>query len=86
MTTPTGLRIGAKVRSLVDDCNVHVGLEGLIVNVMPPRPTGFPHGAARVNWANDTCSIANAETFEVIPQPAVVQPTVMAAFPTKEAS
>lgn len=78
----TSLRIGAKVRSLVDDCNVSVGLEGIITNVMPPRPTGFPFGAARVLWSNDTTSIANAETFEVIPEPNAKpqQPTIIGPF------
>lgn len=36
-TSLSKLRIGDRIRSLVDDVNVSVGLEGLIVNVAPPR-------------------------------------------------
>lgn len=61
---PRPLRIGDKVRSLVDDVNVHEGLVGLVVNTAPPL-YGQP-ALARVLWDNDTVSIAAASTFEII--------------------
>lgn len=75
------LRIGDRVRSLVDDVCVTVGLEGLVVNVAPPRP--YAPARARVLWDNETVSMADAPTFEVIPLPNAKpqQPTVMAPFP-----
>jgi hypothetical protein len=63
-TAGTGIRIGDTVRSLVDDVNVSVGLTGLVVNVAPPR---YQQPArARICWANDTVSMADATTFEVV--------------------
>lgn len=59
------LRIGDRVRSFVDDVCVSVGLTGLIVNVAPPR-YGAP-ARARVLWDNETVSMADATTFEVLP-------------------
>ncbi|WP_420119826.1 hypothetical protein [Nakamurella sp.] len=61
---PRPLRIGDKVRSFVDDVCVSVGLTGLIVNVAPPR-YGAP-ARARVLWDNETVSMADATTFEVL--------------------
>ncbi len=57
------LRIGDKVRSLVDDVCVSVGLTGLVVNVVPAR-YGAP-ARARILWDNETVSLADAPTFEV---------------------
>jgi hypothetical protein len=60
---PRQLRIGDKVRSLVDDVCVSIGLTGLVVNVAPPR-----YGApvrARILWDNETVSMADADTFEM---------------------
>jgi len=65
---PRPLRIGDKVRSFVDDVCVSVGLTGLIVNVAPPR-YGAP-ARARVLWDNETVSMADATTFEVLTVPA----------------
>ncbi len=64
---PRALRIGDKVRSFVDDVCVSVGLTGLVVNVAPPR-YGLP-GRARILWDNETVSMADATTFEVITPP-----------------
>lgn len=61
---PRPLRIGDRVRSLVDDVNQVVGLEGLVVNTAPPL-YGQP-ARARVLWDNETASMANASTFEII--------------------
>jgi hypothetical protein len=61
---PRSLRIGDKVRSLVDDVCVSVGLTGLVVNVAPPR-YGSP-ARARVLWDNETVSMADATTFELL--------------------
>lgn len=61
---PRALRIGDKVRSFVDDVCVSVGLTGLVVNVAPPR-YGAP-ARARILWDNETVSMADANTFEVI--------------------
>ena len=61
---PRALRIGDKVRSLVDDVCVSVGLTGLVVNVAPPR-YGAP-ARARILWDNETVSMADATTFEVL--------------------
>lgn len=61
---PRALRIGDKVRSFVDDVCVSVGLTGLVVNVAPPR-YGAP-ARARILWDNETVSMADATTFEVI--------------------
>ena len=61
---PRPLRIGDKVRSFVDDVCDSVGLTGLIVNVAPPR-YGAP-ARARVLWDNETVSMADATTFEVL--------------------
>jgi hypothetical protein len=59
---PRALRIGDRVRSLVDDVCVSVGLEGLVVNVAPPR-YGAP-ARARILWDNETVSMADGTTFE----------------------
>ncbi len=61
---PRPLRIGDKVRSFVDDVCVSEGLTGLVVNVAPPR-YGAP-ARARILWDNETVSMADATTFEVI--------------------
>jgi hypothetical protein len=61
---PRQLRIGDKVRSLVDDVCVSVGLTGLVVNVAPPR-YGAP-ARARILWDNETVSMADAPTFELL--------------------
>ena len=61
---PRALRIGDKVRSFVDDVCVSVGLTGLVVNVAPPR-YGAP-ARARILWDNETVSMADATTFEVL--------------------
>lgn len=61
---PRPPRIGDKVRSFVDDVCVSVGLTGLIVNVAPPR-YGAP-ARARILWDNETVSMADATTFEVL--------------------
>jgi len=61
---PRTLRIGDKVRSYVDDVCVSVGLTGLVVNVAPPR-YGAP-ARARILWDNETVSMADATTFEVL--------------------
>lgn len=61
---PRPLRIGDKVRSFVDDVCVSVGLTGLVVNVAPPR-YGAP-ARARILWDNETVSMADATTFEVV--------------------
>lgn len=61
---PRPLRIGDKVRSYVDDVCVSVGLTGLVVNVAPPR-YGAP-ARARILWDNETVSMADATTFEVL--------------------
>lgn len=61
---PRALRIGDKVRSHVDDVCVSVGLTGLVVNVAPPR-YGAP-ARARILWDNETVSMADAHTFEVL--------------------
>ena len=61
---PRPLRIGDKVRSFVDDVCVSVGLTGLVVNVAPPR-YGAP-ARARILWDNETVSMADATTFEVL--------------------
>jgi hypothetical protein len=58
------LRIGDKVRSFVDDVCVSVGLTGLVVNVAPPR-YGAP-ARARILWDNETVSMADSTTFEVV--------------------
>lgn len=63
-TSLSKLRIGDRVRSLVDDVNVSVGLQGLIVNVAPPRY--LKPSRARVLWDNDTVSMADEPTFEVL--------------------
>ncbi|MGB4762700.1 MAG: hypothetical protein WBP12_05100 [Candidatus Saccharimonas sp.] len=63
---PKPLRIGDKVRSLVDDVCVSVGLVGIVVNVAPPR-----YGLAtraRVLWDNETVSMADSDTFELVPK------------------
>ncbi len=59
---PRPLRIGDKVRSLVNDSFVSVGLTGLVVNVAPPR-IDRP-ARARILWDNETQSMADATTFE----------------------
>ncbi len=64
---PRALRIGDRVRSHVDDVCVSVGLTGLVVNVAPPR-YGLP-ARARILWDNETVSMADATTFEVISTP-----------------
>jgi Xrn1 SH3-like domain len=61
---PRALRIGDRVRSFVDDVCVSVGLTGLVVNVAPPR-YGAP-ARARILWDNETVSMADAHTFEVL--------------------
>jgi hypothetical protein len=61
---PRQLRIGDRVRSFVDDVCVSVGLTGLVVNVAPPR-YGAP-ARARILWDNETVSMADAHTFEVL--------------------
>jgi hypothetical protein len=61
---PRALRIGDKVRSFVDDVCVSVGLTGLVVTVAPPR-YGAP-ARARILWDNETVSMADATTFEVL--------------------
>jgi hypothetical protein len=61
---PRALRIGDKVRSFVDDVCVSVGLGGLVVNVAPAR-YGAP-ARARILWDNETVSMADAHTFEVL--------------------
>lgn len=61
---PRGLRIGDRVRSLVDDVCVSVGLTGIVVNVSPPKP--YAPGRARILWSNETVSMADADTFEVV--------------------
>lgn len=61
---PRALRIGDRVRSYVDDVCVSVGLTGLVVNVAPPR-YGMP-ARARILWDNETVSMADATTFEVL--------------------
>jgi len=61
---PRPLRIGDQVRSLVDDVCVSVGLGGLVVNVAPAR-YGAP-ARARILWDNETVSMADAHTFEVL--------------------
>lgn len=63
-TKPHQLRIGDKVRSLVDDVCVSVGLTGLVVNVAPAR-YGMPV-RARILWDNETVSMADAPTFHVV--------------------
>ncbi len=67
------LRIGDRVRSLVDDVCVSVGLTGLVVNVAPPR-YGSP-ARARILWDNETVSMADAPTFEVLTGREPVEPT-----------
>lgn len=64
---PRTLRIGDRVRSFVDDVCVSVGLTGLVVNVAPPR-YGMP-ARARILWDNETVSMADATTFEVLGNP-----------------
>lgn len=64
---PRALRIGDRVRSHVDDVCVSVGLTGLVVNVAPPR-YGMP-ARARILWDNETVSMADASTFEVLSNP-----------------
>lgn len=64
---PRALRIGDRVRSHVDDVCVSVGLTGLVVNVAPPR-YGLP-ARARILWDNETVSMADATTFEVVSPP-----------------
>lgn len=61
-----GLRIGDRVRSLVEDVNVQPGLEGVVTNTMPARPGLATR--ARIAWVNATISIAAADTFEVLPR------------------
>lgn len=65
---PRPLRVGDTVRSLVDDVCVTVGLTGLVVNVIHPG-YGGNYGRtprARVLWNNDTSSMAEYDTFQVI--------------------
>jgi hypothetical protein len=64
---PRALRIGDRVRSHVDDVCVSVGLAGLVVNVASPR-YGLP-ARARILWDNETVSMADATTFEVLSVP-----------------
>ena len=59
---PRPLRIGDTVRSLVDDGFVSIGLTGLVVNMAPPR-IDRP-ARARIQWDNDTHSMADATNFE----------------------
>lgn len=65
---PRPLRVGNIVRSLVDDVCVTVGLTGLVVNVIHPGYGGNQGRTprARVLWDNDTSSMAEYDTFEVI--------------------
>lgn len=65
---PPAVRIGDRVRSLVADVNVTPGLTGLITNTVPPR-WGQP-ARARVVWDNETISIAEVASFEVLPRQA----------------
>lgn len=65
---PRPLRVGDTVRSLVDDVCVTVGLTGLVVNVIHPG-YGGNYGRtprARVLWDNDTSSMAEYDTFDVL--------------------
>jgi hypothetical protein len=56
-------RIGDRVRSLVDDkVNIRCGLEGLVVNVAPPRYKA--PARLRVLWSNDCVSMIDAPTVE----------------------
>lgn len=65
---PRPLRVGDTVRSLVDDVCVTVGLTGLVVNVIHPGYGGNQGRTprARVLWDNDTSSMAEYDTFEVV--------------------
>lgn len=74
----TRLRVGDRVRSVVDDVNVSVGLCGVVVNVI--TRVGDPTGGARVLWENDTVSIAESGTF-VVPRllPAIPVPDLVAS-------
>lgn len=63
---PPAVRIGDRVRSLVVDVNVTPGLCGLVTNTVPPR-WGQP-ARARVVWDNDTISITEVASFEVLPR------------------
>lgn len=60
------LKIGDRVRSLVTDVNVTVGLVGRVTNVGPAR-VDRP-ARAHVVWDNDTVSLADAPTLEVLGQ------------------
>ena len=85
MSAPIGLRIGARVRCTSEtDPFIDYGTEGTVTNTMPQRPP--TPARARILWDSDQSCLMDAGDFEVIPQPVVVQPTVMAAFPAKEAS
>ena len=62
---PRRLRIGDRVRSVVDDVNQTVGLEGLVVNI---SPTLFLQRLrARILWDNETASMADDSTFVMLP-------------------
>ncbi|MGB4767732.1 MAG: hypothetical protein WBP22_00585 [Candidatus Saccharimonas sp.] len=60
-------RIGDKVKSLVDDgACVTIGLDGLVTNIISAR--GDRPSLAFVAWGNDTFSVANAGTLELLPK------------------
>ena len=55
------VRIGDRVRSLVDDeVNIRVGLEGLVVNALDRIKR------VRVLWDNETASLVDAGTLEIL--------------------
>ena len=58
------LKGGMRVRSLVEDVNVSVGLEGMILNVTPQY---MQEAKLMVLWANDTRCYVKASTVEVVP-------------------
>jgi len=58
------LKGGVRVRSLVEDVNISVGLEGTILNVTPQY---MQEAKLMVLWDNQTRCFVKASTVEVVP-------------------
>ena len=66
-----GVRIGDRVRVTEGDVFTAEGAEGCVVNTVPPRPSGWAHGAARVLFDDECIAIISAHRFQVIERKAV---------------
>ena len=60
------LRHGRRVRCLIDDGFVTVGLEGVVTGIVHPGYAGAREHMVRINWDNDTTSRLPVAAVEVI--------------------